>query len=233
MKPRILRSTYNVSAFCPICKSTTSFDTKHVIATDYSHFSTNKIQYHRLLYVLNQCASCGLGGYAKISDNGDANETFLDDFYPYSIDALKIPSDVPIDIQTEFREAEKCQAIGMNRAASALYRSVLEKTLKANGYTRGNDASLVDLKKRIDSLATDGVITHARKIRAHEDIRVLGNDVLHDDWREISDIEVEDAHRYMQRILEDLYDDRKTVETILISKGKFTAQTISTSIPTP
>ena len=33
--------------------------------------------------------------------------------------------------------------------------------------------------------AGDGAISQPRKKRAHEDIRVLGNDVLHDDWNEI------------------------------------------------
>ncbi len=76
------------------------------------------------------------------------------------------------------------------------------------------------MQKRIDAAAADGVITAARQRKAHDDIRALGNDVLHDDWREVEADEVEDAHRYMQRILEDLYDDRATVEGILRAKGK-------------
>jgi hypothetical protein len=43
----------------------------------------------------------------------------------------------------------------------------------------------------------------------------LGNDVLHDDWREVLPGEYEDAHKYTQRILEDFYDDRPTVEARL------------------
>jgi uncharacterized protein DUF4145 len=134
-----------------------------------------------------------------------------------------LPNLVPAEIQKEFREAEQCASFGANRAASALFPSVLEKTLKANGYTRSNDASLRDLQKRIDAAAADGVITDARRKKAHDDIRSLGNDVLHDDWREVTDEELEDAHRYTQRILEDLYDDRATVESILIAKGKLPA----------
>ena len=137
--------------------------------------------------------------------------------------AVVVPAAVPAEIQAEFREAELCAAFKANRAASALYRSVLEKVLKANGYTKGNDPSLRDLQKRIDAAAADGVITDARRKRAHEDIRSLGNDVLHDDWREVTDDEVGNAHRYTQRILEDLYDDRGTVEAILIAKNKLPA----------
>jgi hypothetical protein len=175
------------------------------------------------MYVLSQCAGCGLGGFASISDVGNSHETYLNDFYPVSIDSAQLPTGVPADIQSEFREAEKCQALSMNRAASALYRSALEKTLKANGYTKGTDPSLRDLQKRIDAAAADGVITQARQRKAHDDIRALGNDVLHDDWRVVADDEVEDSHRYTQRILEDLYDDRPTVEAILIVKGRLTA----------
>lgn len=111
--------------------------------------------------------------------------------------------------------------LGQNRAASALFRSVLEKTLKANGYVKTNDPNLRDLQKRID--AADGVITDARRKRAHDDIRSLGNDVLHDDWRQVTDDEVENSHRYTQRILEDLYDDRTTVEAVLTAKNRLPA----------
>jgi hypothetical protein len=55
------------------------------------------------------------------------------------------------------------------------------------------------------------VITEARKRRAHENIRVLGNDVLHDEWHEINGEAVELARHYAQRILEDFYDHRDSV----------------------
>lgn len=140
-----------------------------------------------------------------------------------SIATAPLPGAVPDDIPNEFREAERCAAFGAIRAASALFRSVLEKTLNANGYTRGNDPSLRDLQKRIDAAAVDGVITDARRKKADDDIRALGNDVLHDDWRVVTPEEVEDSHRYTQRILEDLYDDRPTVEAVLIAKNKLPA----------
>ena len=38
----------------------------------------------------------------------------------------------------EYREAELCTSVGAWRGASALLRSALEKTLKANGYTGGS-----------------------------------------------------------------------------------------------
>jgi hypothetical protein len=119
----------------------------------------------------------------------------------------------------------------MTRAASALFRSVLEKTLKANGYTKGTDPSLRDLQKRIDAAAADGVITQARQKKAHDDIRALGNDVLHDDWRIVTDDEVEDSHRYTHRILEDLYDDRPTVLAILIAKNRMPAPAPAPATP--
>jgi hypothetical protein len=41
--------------------------------------------------------------------------------------------------------------------------------------------------------------------------------------------EVEESHLYMQRILEDIYDDRATVETLLIAKGRLTPHTPPTT----
>jgi hypothetical protein len=73
---------------------------------------------------------------------------------------------------------------------------------------------------RIDAAAWDKVITETRQKRAHENIRVLGNDILHDEWREVTEDEFTDAHKYTQRLLEDFYDDRPTVETRLRAQGR-------------
>jgi hypothetical protein len=100
----------------------------------------------------------------------------------------------------------------MDRAAAGMFRSVLDKTLRANGY-KGKEGTT--LKQQIDTAAADGVITEARKKRAHDEIRVLGNDVLHDEWHEIKEVDVELARHYSQRILEDLYDDRESVLALL------------------
>jgi len=104
--------------------------------------------------------------------------------------------------------------VGAYRAASALLRSVLEKILKANGYTTGN------LQNKIDLAAGDGVLTAARQRRAHDNLRVLGNDVLHEPWRPVSAEEYEEAHGYGQRIIEDFYDTRTETEAILRAHGR-------------
>ena len=130
------------------------------------------------------------------------------------MDQFSIPSGLPDGVQREFREAELCASVQAWRAGSALFRSALEKVLRANGYHKG---SLAD---RIDEAAADGVITAARSKRAHDEIRVLGNDILHDDWREVTEDEFELAHHYAQRIFEDLYDDRPSVQALLIGKGR-------------
>jgi hypothetical protein len=117
---------------------------------------------------------------------------------------------VPQGVLNEFREAEVCLSAGAWRGAAALFRSALEKVLKANGYTKERD-----LYQRIEAAASDGVITAARRQRAHDLVRTLGNDVLHDDWREVLPAEAEAAQHYVGRVIEDLYDDRASVETIL------------------
>jgi hypothetical protein len=218
VKPN-LYPDYTVSAFCPTCQVVTHFSQVHLTIDNRPHPYDGR-NYQRVFNVTLQCARCSRAALATIPDNGNPATAVLESFFPVSAEQATLPTGVPAEIQTEFREAESCAAHGANRAASALFRSVLEKTLKVNGYVKGNDPSLTDLQKRIDAAAADGVITDARRTRAHDEIRSLGNDVLHDDWREVRDDEVEDAHRYMQRILEDFYDDRVTVEKILKAKGK-------------
>ena len=228
MSARLNRNSYNVSASCPECHAVTTFEQRQSFVVDGVN-AWNEQAYLRIVYVLVECAGCHRGGLAIVPDRGSVQTGVLKDFYPFSISSSQLPASVPQDIVAEFREAEKCAAMKMNRAASALYRSVPEKALKANGYTKGNDPSLRDLQKRIDAAAADGIITQARQKRAHDEIRSLGNDVLHDDWRAVTDEEVEESHLYMQRILEDIYDDRATVETLLIAKGRLTPHTPPTT----
>lgn len=209
----------DISGHCPTCQVVTNLVQINSLVVNGAHYYKGS-KYARVTYVFGKCGRCGRGGLAILPDNGTPQTAVLESFFPISIDAAPLPKPVPIEIQAEFREAEQCASFGANRAASALFRSVLEKTLKANGYTKSNDPSLRDLQKRIDAAAADGVITDARRKKAHDDIRSLGNDVLHDDWREVTDDEVENSHRYTQRILEDLYDDRPTVEAVLTAKNR-------------
>lgn len=176
-----------------------------------TNFNFKNNHYIDAMYRLLRCAGCGRGGIAVLLGG---NYDVLFDFYPKTIDALEIPDSIPQGIEAEFREAELCCSVGAWRAASALLRSTLEKTLKANGYTKGT------LEKKIDEATSDGVLTAARKQRAHDEIRVLGNEVVHDEWREVTPEEVEMAHHYTQRILEDFYDDRDAVEAILKKKKR-------------
>ncbi|MDD4318984.1 MAG: DUF4145 domain-containing protein [Candidatus Peribacteraceae bacterium] len=215
MQPTLHHS--NVRARCPDCNgAVTTFEVSDGhrefgnIRCVRSHRHGNQT-YPEATYKLLRCAGCGRGGIAAVCGG---NHDILIDFFPRSINSLKLPNGIPAGIDAEFREAELCASAGANRAASAMFRSVLEKVLKSNGYTDGK------LHQKIDAAAKDGVLTEVRKKRAHEEIRVLGNEVVHDDWRQVTDEEVEMAHGYAQRVLEDFYDDRETVEGILKAKGK-------------
>ncbi|MEO3684699.1 DUF4145 domain-containing protein [Shewanella vesiculosa] len=172
---------------------------------------------HRLF----KCSGCGCGALGVINYSGGfmypGVQSYLVSFSPESKKRLKLPNEVPDGIKSEFREAEDCMANDCLRAAAGLFRSVLDKTMKANGYHTKAESNL---HKQIEAAAKDGVITQARKVRAHEDIRVLGNDVLHDEWQKIPIESVEAAQHYSQRILEDLYGDRESVLSILTSIGR-------------
>ena len=136
---------------------------------------------------LYRCGGCGAGALARIKMLGQGRDFAEDiwellDFYPEAKERLPLPNDVPDGIVQEFREAELCAESHCYRASAAMFRSVLDKTLRANGYKTDE---LRNLKVQIDAAAKDGVITAARQKRAHEEVRVLGNDVLHDEWHEI------------------------------------------------
>jgi hypothetical protein len=215
MKPSFQHG--NVRANCPDCSgAVTTFEYRSGPQGEFGTVALGLGAGQSRIYKLLRCAGCGRGGIAAVSlpQNTQYPAGKLEQFLPRTIDKLPLPTNVPTDLTQEFAEAELCASVEAWRAASALLRSTLEKTLIANGYTKGS------LAAKIDEAATDGVITAARSRRAHEDIRVLGNDVLHDDWREVSEEEYEQAHHYAQRILEDFYDDRASVEATLTDKGR-------------
>lgn len=219
MKP--VASDYGVRADCPDCQAVTYFDYQSAkgelgyLLIDRDHHFAGQ-PFSRIHWRMLRCSGCGRAGLAKFHDNGRL-PAVLESFHPRALSTAKLPQKVPEGVVKEYREAEICASVEAWRAASALLRSVLEKTLKVNGYVKGS------LEAKIDEAAADGVITAARSQKAHEDIRVLGNEVVHDEWRAVTEDEVQSSLHYAQRVLEDLYDDRDTVEKILIAKKRIPA----------
>ena len=234
MKPRYNWKENNVLARCPDCDAVTSFDdkgysnTKMGISIVEARTEFQGAVYSRILWHAFRCSVCGRGATAKILDNGNSQGAVLQDFIPQAIERATIPVSVPPEVIKEFREAELCATHAAYRSGSAMLRSVLEKTLKANGYDEVEYNDKGTLRKsralihRINAASEDGVLTETRRKRAHENIRVLGNDILHDDWRDVTQDDFAEAHKYSQRILEDFYDDRPTIEAQLKSKGRIT-----------
>lgn len=226
-----LQKSGSIIAFCIGCnggKSTFEWRGEGRPFGSYDRHEDNSIGIGCIAsYRLYRCAGCGMGAFAKVIYYGKNEETDgfnypggysrLICFYPESGSHLSLPSAVPSGIQNEFREGESCLGHECLRAAAGMFRSVLDKTMRANGYKTSKEKQLFD---QIEAAASDGVITEARKIRAHNEIRVLGNDVLHDDWQEIPKVDVEASRHYCQRILEDLYDDRPSVLALIRKAGR-------------
>jgi Domain of unknown function (DUF4145) len=213
----------SIRARCPGCHGAlstfewrTALGQHGAITVPHKHRYWSNVQ---LDYRLFKCAGCGRGGLGVIAypDKYPGSYRDLYSFYPEVRDRLPFPKAVPNGIAKEFREGEKCMDSGTIRAAAGMFRSVLDKTLRANGYKLKNGTTL---EQQIDLAADDGVITQARKRRAHDEIRVLGNDVLHDEWHEIAPEDVEAARHYAQRVLEDFYDDRESVLKLLRDAGR-------------
>lgn len=164
-----------------------------------------------------KCPGCHTGAIAKVEWYPSFEEDMegsLQWVYPAPVDANPLPEATPRTVAAEFEEAELCASVGAYRAATTMLRSTLEKVLRHAGYDAGT------LDARINLAAQDGVIAEARKVLAHRSIRVLGNDVLHDDWREVEEVEYERSHLYTQRIIEDFYSDRDSVVRVLQSKAR-------------
>jgi len=215
----------SVAAACPDCEgSITSFEFRSSSA-EYGHIERplhhwyQSELYTAITYQLLRCASCGRGGLAEIHLRGGGRPGVLGEFFPFSVERAQLPNGVPSGVLSEIREAETCAGMGTNRAALAMLRSALEKTLKSNGYT-DEDKKLRNLQAKIDQACADGIIPASMQRRVQEEIRGVANFVLHDDWDEVEPQTVADAHRYVQRVVEHFYDDRTAVLNILNEKGR-------------
>lgn len=209
----------HVLARCPVCEGAlTAFLIGEPQRGEFGTIFRPVTRTLTEVYRLAKCSGCGAGSLITFVTDPQSNKPpKLIDFYPEARERLTIPKAVPVGIVQEFREGERCSEAGCNRAAAAMFRSVLDKTLRANGYKEKRGTNL---EQQIDAAAKDGVITASRQKRAHDEIRVLGNDVLHAEWEEVENADVEAARQYAQRILEDFYDDRESVINLLREKGR-------------
>jgi hypothetical protein len=131
--------------------------------------------YNRIIHQLLRCTVCGCPGVASVYANNSYLQGILASFWPRAAVRIDLPDKIPVGVLKEFREGEQAMGASCWRAAAAMFRSALEKLLAANGYQETN------LFQKIESAGRDGVITSARRQRAQDLVRVLGNDVLHDE----------------------------------------------------
>jgi len=112
----------------------------------------------RVDYRLFRCAGCGGGALGVVEYYGQHYRVklALRSFHPEAKERLALPKSVPDGIVKEFREGELCLEAGCFLATARMFRSVLDKTLRANGY---KDKRGTTLEQQIDMAANDGVIT--------------------------------------------------------------------------
>jgi hypothetical protein len=77
-------------------------------------------------------------------------------------------------------------------------------------------------------MAEDGIITKARHRKAQ---RVLGHDIIDDEWHEPPRADLEALRRFTQRMLEDLYEDRAATVLMLQDAGRFLDESKKMPVP--
>jgi len=206
-----------VRAYCPECRAYSKF----VQAAGSSINRRPGGGRINEFFLFLECGGCARGAVAMVTTSQSSSaHGYLQEFYPHAVESLDLPVGVPEGVVKEFREAEQCAAVGALRGACALLRSSLEKVLLENGYTKKDGR----LFHRIEKAAEDNVITGARRAGAQTAVRALGNDVLHEAWRVVEPEEYRAGHRYVQRVIEDLYDERDEVEKRLRELGRLKEQ---------
>lgn len=217
----------NIQACCPECQgalSTFEWNSKDKIYGSV----TLAAGADSTCYRLYRCAGCGSGAMAVVRYAGKiwpGDSRQLVTFHSEASERLALPRDLPQSVVNEFREAEKCLDAGCLRAAMGLFRSVIVKVLRANGYAidRG-----LPLAHQLDAAAEDGIITRARHRKAQ---RVLGHDIIDDEWHEPPRADLDALRRFTQRLLEDLYEDRAATVLLLRDAGRLANEEKKMPVP--
>ena len=141
----------NIQARCPGCEGAMSTFEWRGNAAEFGgitkvNVKTSSGVTRNIDHRLFRCAGCGRGGLGTIAYQAAAKYpgsfSKLIDFHPEVVERLPLPSAVPPGIATEFREAEACLDAKCHRAAAGLFRSVLDKTMRGNGYKVKNGTTL-------------------------------------------------------------------------------------------
>jgi hypothetical protein len=201
-----------VNAYCPVCDARSNFVRE---AGGYSpppsrelHEYYRRLGTGRMTFLLLRCVTCSLGAFAALYEPDSIRGYSMPElacFHPYAFERLRLPEDTPDDIVSEFRSAENCAGIGEYRPAAAMLRSAIEKVLKKHGYDQWN------LQGKLNQLKEDRIITGTLAKQNREIVKILADDVLHGEWRDISSDEYEKAYKYAHKLIDGFYDDHKNV----------------------
>ena len=131
-----------IVACCPSCDGArSSFEWKSEgkeLGSFFEVIDGSDSPYDFISFRLFRCGGCGAGAFGIIKYGGRGEYPESDNklilFYPEAKERLTLPEDTPKGIIKEFREAERCLENNCFRAASGLFRSVLDKLMGANGY---------------------------------------------------------------------------------------------------
>lgn len=99
-----------------------------------------------------------------------------------------------------------------------MLRSTLEKTLRKHGYSEWQ------LSTNLKNLSEDNILPRWLVKQNSQIVKILGDEILHGDWREITPEEYQKAHHFVERLIESFYDDHDSVVEDLKEKGRLTVE---------
>lgn len=189
-----------VSADCPYC------GTNKVAFNVRFEFQVTSTQHEK--YVLGTCGACRAGVIFKLHmRHHSANSVLVDAIgdqnalgmniigqWPSSLERAA-PADVPPTVLRYFDQAIANIRSQNFDAAGVMFRKALEVATREKA-PNPSDKSLI---KRIDALATAGLITTDMKMWAHQ-IRLGGNEAAHDD-EPFEEVDAERLRKFSEAFL--------------------------------
>lgn len=159
---------FSMSGPCPHCKEGSVF---LCVSSTYARKEKETREEWNAALQCPGCQKCILGVVERWGNKGSAQIKYRA-HYPLGAPNDSVDPAVPEPIASDFSEALRCVWVGSHKAAIAMCRRCVEASchdLEAEG---GN------LFKRIEYLASQGIITEPLKKMAHR-VRLVANEELH------------------------------------------------------
>ncbi len=211
MGERTLPDSSQLHGLCPRCNRHSNFELEnspYSIRTIPKQMTGIGLTYETVeRVVLLRCRACSTGMVCceeqrrpvyKVANKNDA--TYWRAVFHWPLPSNIASPDVPTHIASVYMEAVTAMQANLPRAAATMARAALDAITMDKG-----DSNINNLKKRLDDMATRGVLQPVLADWSHE-VRLVGNDAVHDASVPVNMADARQLIAFIADLIKNLYE---------------------------